>query len=91
MNEERQEVFALDIGTRTIVGLVMECQGKTYSILANKVIEHESRAMYDGRIHDVEAVSRSVNIVKSQLEKTLNRKLEKAAVAAAGKIGRAHV
>ncbi|WP_273039378.1 cell division FtsA domain-containing protein [Tepidanaerobacter syntrophicus] len=85
MNEERQEVFALDIGTRTIVGLVMECQGKTYSILANKVIEHESRAMYDGRIHDVEAVSRSVNIVKSQLEKTLNRKLEKAAVAAAGR------
>lgn len=80
-----QEVFALDIGTRTVVGLVMQKDGKDYKILAHEVIEHESRAMYDGQIHDVQAVAGSVKHIKQTLEHKIGCKLEKAAVAAAGR------
>ncbi|WP_296970753.1 cell division FtsA domain-containing protein [Tepidanaerobacter sp. EBM-38] len=85
MDKVGQEVFALDIGTRTVAGLVVSKQGKTYKILAHKVLEHESRVMYDGQIHDIEAVAKSVRAIKEDLEKKLNKKLEKAAVAAAGR------
>ncbi|WP_213973993.1 cell division protein FtsA [Tepidanaerobacter acetatoxydans] len=85
MNKVGQEVFALDIGTRTVAGLVVSKQCKTYKILAHKVLEHESRVMYDGQIHDIEAVAKSVRSIKEDLEKKLNKKLEKAAVAAAGR------
>lgn len=85
MNKVGQEVFALDIGTRTVAGLVVSKQGKTYKILAHKVLEHESRVMYDGQIHDIEAVAKSVRAIKEDLEEKLNKKLEKAAVAAAGR------
>ncbi|HHW02020.1 MAG TPA: cell division protein FtsA [Thermoanaerobacterales bacterium] len=80
-----QEVFALDIGTRTVVGLVVRKQEKGYKILAHKVMEHKGRAMYDGQIHDIEAVSDSVRQIKETLEGMLGRKLERAAVAAAGR------
>jgi cell division ATPase FtsA len=79
------EVFALDIGTRTIAGLIVRKEGKNYKILASRILEHESRVMYDGQIHDIEAVAKSVGIIKKELEKKLDRRLEKAAVAAAGR------
>jgi len=80
-----QEVFALDIGTRTVVGLMVRKQEKGYEILGSKVLEHTGRAMYDGQIHDVEAVAKSVRQIKESVENMLGRKLEKAAVAAAGR------
>ena len=85
MDKGGQEVFALDIGTRTIAGLVVRKQGKIYKILAHRILEHESRVMYDGQIHDIEAVAKSVGTIKAELEKKLDKKLEKAAVAAAGR------
>lgn len=80
-----QEVFALDIGTRTVVGVVVRKHEKGYEIVAHNVLEHKGRAMYDGQIHDVEAVADSVRQIKDSLEKKLGKKLEKAAVAAAGR------
>jgi len=80
-----QQVFALDIGTRTIAGLYVEKQENTYRIIDYEVLEHESRAMYDGQIHDVEKVAKSVKKVKERLEQKLNIKFAKAAVAAAGR------
>jgi cell division protein FtsA len=80
-----QEVFALDIGTRTVVGLVVRKRENGYEIIAHNVLEHKGRAMYDGQIHDVEAVAKSVRQIKESLEKKLGKKLEKAAVAAAGR------
>ncbi|HHY70890.1 MAG TPA: cell division protein FtsA [Thermoanaerobacterales bacterium] len=85
MDKGGQDVFALDVGTRTIAGLVVRKQGKTHKILAHKILEHESRVMYDGQIHDIEAVAKSVGNIKEDLEKQLDIKLEKAAVAAAGR------
>lgn len=83
--QDKNEVFALDIGTRTIVGMVVQKEGEVFRILAQETMEHGSRVMYDGQIHDIETVSKNVIKVKNSLEKQLGYKLEKAAVAAAGR------
>lgn len=80
-----QQVFALDIGTRTIAGLMVQKQEKIYKVIDYEILEHESRVMYDGQIHDIEEVAKSVRTVKERLEKKLHIKLERAAVAAAGR------
>lgn len=78
-------IFALDIGTRTVVGLVLLEEGKNLHLLASKVLEHEQRAMLDGQIHQVEEVARLLKQVKEELEKELNEPLNEVAIAAAGR------
>ncbi len=80
-----QEIFAVDIGTRTIVGIVLCKQNTNFKILGYEMIEHGSRAMYDGQIHDIEAVANSLTKIKNSLEKKLNKRFNKVAVAAAGR------
>ncbi|NSW82051.1 MAG: rod shape-determining protein [Syntrophothermus sp.] len=82
---ESQRVFALDVGTRTVTGLVLEKNGSDIRILGARTIEHETRAMYDGQIHDVEAVAAVINRIKKELEDELKMQLNQAAVAAAGR------
>lgn len=65
-----EPIFALDIGTRMVMGLVMiKNEDQTYEILASAQTEHRQRAMYDGQVHDVDEVARAVDKVKTQLEK----------------------
>ena len=64
-----QEIFAVDIGIRTIVGIVLCKQNTNFKILGYEMIEHGSRAMYDGQIHDIEAVANSLTKIKNSLEK----------------------
>jgi len=79
-------IFALDIGTRKIAGLLVDMDESGKMIVHDVVVrEHEHRAMLDGQIHDVEKVARAVSIVKSELESRNNVKLEKVAVALAGR------
>ncbi|MCQ6962927.1 rod shape-determining protein [Methanolobus chelungpuianus] len=75
--------FALDIGTRTVVGLIVE--GEPLEVKAACICEHDERSMHDGQIHDVEKVAEVVGKVKSELEKQLGYKLTKASVAVAGR------
>lgn len=82
---DQKFVFALDIGTRKIVGLVMEKTGDHFRVIGSEMREHQTRAMMDGQIHDVEAVAHSILDIKETLEARLNIKLESAAVAAAGR------
>ncbi|ADI03013.1 MAG TPA: hypothetical protein GXX39_02850 [Syntrophothermus lipocalidus] len=82
---ESQRVFALDVGTRTVTGLVLEKNASDIRILGARTIEHETRAMYDGQIHDVEAVAAVINRIKKELEDELKMQLNQAAVAAAGR------
>ena len=87
-----EPIFALDIGTRMVMGLVMtKNKEQGYEILASAQTEHRQRAMYDGQIHDVEEVARAVVRVKEQIEKKLQRPLKKVAVAAAGRALRTEV
>ncbi len=80
-----EHIFALDIGTRKIVGLVMEKQEENYLVLDSEMLEHKTRAMIDGQIHDVEAVASSILAIKSALESRLKITIKEAAVAAAGR------
>ncbi|WP_407282666.1 pilus assembly protein PilM [Methanolobus sp. WCC1] len=75
--------FALDIRTRTVVGLVTE--DGNLNIKAACVHEHNERSMQDGQIHDVEKVAKVVDEVRKDLEKETGFKLSKVAVAVAGR------
>lgn len=85
-NDKENLIFGLDIGTRTIIGIVGYQREKEFVILASQVVEHESRAMIDGQIHDVMAVVRTVQKVKNLLEEQIGFTLEKVAIAAAGRV-----
>lgn len=78
-------IFALDIGTRTVVGLVLLQEGENLHLLASKVLEHEQRAMLDGQIHQVDEVARLLKRVKEDLERELEEPLKEVAIAAAGR------
>lgn len=78
-------IFALDIGTRSVIGTVGIIKDKKFHVVAEHFVEHEERAMVDGQIHDVSLVASAVSNVKKQLENKLNVKLENVAIAAAGR------
>lgn len=79
-------IFALDIGTRTVVGIVGAEEEDKFKVIAVEVIEHKNRAMLNGQIHDISLVAEIVEEVKEKLEKKLGLKLEKVAIAAAGRV-----
>lgn len=79
-------VFALDIGTRSVVGIVGIPVKDKFEIQAVEIREHKKRAMLDGQVHDIEAVAGTVKEVKASLESKLGIKLEKVSIAAAGRV-----
>ncbi|HHV08866.1 MAG TPA: cell division protein FtsA [Clostridiales bacterium] len=80
-------VFGLDIGTRSIVGTVgYRKQNNQFVVIAQCMREHETRAMIDGQIHDIEMVSETIRNVKEELEKQVGRKLTEVCIAAAGRV-----
>ena len=79
-------VFALDIGTRTVIGIVGIYEKNYFNVLAAEIYEHKSRAMMDGQIHDIEKVAEVVREVKNRLEAVLGFTLKKVAIAAAGRV-----
>ncbi|BBB90249.1 MAG TPA: cell division FtsA domain-containing protein [Methylomusa anaerophila] len=81
---ENRLLFALDIGTRSVVGLIGEQAGNSIKLLAFDREEHHTRAMLDGQIHDVREVAEVLGNVKSRLEDRVGP-LKKVAVAAAGR------
>ena len=46
-------VFGLDIGTRSIVGVVGYMERNRFKVIAMAEQKHETRAMLDGQIHDI--------------------------------------
>ncbi len=79
-------VFGLDIGTRSIVGTVGYREGDIFIILAQESVEHETRAMLDGQIHDIAQVGNTIKRVKRDLEDKLDVKLTDVCIAAAGRV-----
>lgn len=78
------KLFALDIGTRSVVGIILEEHGESFHVVDILVEEHKERAMVDGQIHNVLKVAEIIQSVKEKLEKK-HGKLEKVSVAAAGR------
>lgn len=81
-----QLVFGLDIGTRSIVGTVGYKEGRNFIVVAQRVKEHETRAMVDGQIHDIGKVGETIREVKMQLEAAVGRRLNQVCIAAAGRV-----
>ena len=79
-------VFGLDIGTRSIVGVVGFLDRRGFHIVAMAQKEHETRAMLDGQIHDIYKVGDTIRNVKNELEKQLDRQLSDVCIAAAGRV-----
>ncbi|ERI90140.1 cell division protein FtsA [Clostridiales bacterium oral taxon 876 str. F0540] len=84
-------IFALDIGTRSLIGTVGIVKEKKFHCIAEQYLEHEERAMLDGQIHDINLVAIAVNNVKKSLEQQLGFKLNNVAIAAAGRFLRTSV
>ena len=85
MKDEQESIFALDIGTRTIVGAVLEEKNQQMNLKASEVIEHKNRSMLDGQIHNVMEVAKQVKTIKHKLEDKCNLSLDKVGIAAAGR------
>ena len=64
-------VFGLDIGTRSIVGTVGYKEKNTFKVVAQETRLHETRAMLDGQVHDIGAVSATIREIKEALEERL--------------------
>ena len=78
-------IFALDIGTRSVIGTVGIIRDKKFEVICEKYQEHEERAMVDGQIHDINLVSQVVDSIKRKIEKEIGFKLEEVSIAAAGR------
>ncbi|PKM46776.1 MAG: hypothetical protein CVV03_05190 [Firmicutes bacterium HGW-Firmicutes-8] len=85
MDMSESYIFALDIGTRSVVGVVMHETPKGLEIVASEHLEHQNRAMIDGQIHDIEQVAKAIKVVKEKLETKIGQTLTQVAVAAAGR------
>ena len=78
-------IFALDIGTRSIIGMVGIVEENRVHITAIEREDHAERAMIDGQIENIEKVSALADKVKKRLEAKVKTKLTRVCVAAAGR------
>lgn len=78
-------IFALDIGTRSIIGMVGRLEGERVNVLAVEKAEHAGRAMVDGQIENIDKVAGLAGEVKKRLEKQLDLELRRVSIAAAGR------
>ena len=68
-----KEIFALDIGTRKVMGIIARQLDDAIEILDVEAIEHPSRPMFDGQIHNIEEVAKTVRRLKEILESRQNK------------------
>ncbi|HBT48102.1 MAG TPA: hypothetical protein DEA73_09565 [Peptococcaceae bacterium] len=78
-------VFALDVGTRKVAGVILAREKTKLRLRAAVVQEHKERAMLDGQIHNVPLVAEVIQQVKEKLERKTRSPLTQVAVAAAGR------
>lgn len=81
-----QLVFGLDIGTRSIVGTVGYRDPKGFTVVAQTSKEHETRAMMDGQIHDINMVAATISEIRERLEQMTGRTYKDVCIAAAGRV-----
>lgn len=83
--EQEDYIFALDIGTRTLIGVLIVKEGEEYEVLTSKVIYHSTRAMMDGQIHNIQEVASRCSSLITDIEEESGLKIKKVALAAAGR------
>jgi cell division protein FtsA len=83
--QENNVIFALDIGTRSIIGVVGVVENKRLHVLDIEKQDHGQRAMLDGQIENIEQVAEVARVVIDRLEKRTKIHLTRVCVAAAGR------
>ncbi len=83
--QENDLIFALDIGTRSIVGIVGRLVKDRFQVLAVDSAEYSKRTMLDGQIDDIAGVAALARSVTDRLGHTLEVELKRVCVAAAGR------
>jgi len=83
--QQEGTIFALDIGTRSIVGVLGREEGGRFRVLDIEKEEHGRRAMLDGQIEDIAQVAAIARRVIDRLESRQHIRLKKVCVAAAGR------
>lgn len=86
IREDDDFVFGLDIGTRNVVGTVGQLLDDGFHVIAQCNREHQTRAMLDGQIHDINRVGATVLDVKKDLEAQIEFPLKNVCIAAAGRV-----
>lgn len=90
MNETKvngeELVFGLDIGTRSMVGTVGYRQGERFVVTAQEIRQHQTRAMLDGQIHDINRVAAAIADIRQSLQDKTGIKLDEVCIAAAGRV-----
>lgn len=81
-----QFVFGLDIGTRSLVGTIGYADARGFHVVAMEVMEHTTRAMVDGQVHDINVVGEEIKQVKAKLEAKIKKPLTSVCIAAAGRV-----
>src|SRR5699024_7254494 len=77
-------IFALDIGTQSVSGILLEQKGEQFSIIDYYTEQHAKRKMLDDQIKQVIKVTEVIKKVKTKLEEK-HGKLQDVSVAAAGR------
>src|SRR5699024_10241841 len=77
-------VFALDIGTQSVTGIVLQKNKQSFTVSDYYTMQHKERAMLDGQIQDVVQVADVIVKVKEHLE-SKHGPLKNVCVAAAGR------
>jgi cell division ATPase FtsA len=80
-----EPLFALDVGTRKVCGLLVEPGENGHRVLHYAVREHPGRAMLDGQVHVIAPAARVLAQVKEELERKSGLALDQAHVAVAGR------
>ena len=83
--EEGELIYALDIGTRSVIGMLGALEQGRIRILALEKQPHARRAMLDGQIEEIDQVAGAVSLMTDRLEEASGRRLTRACVAAAGR------
>lgn len=83
--EDKKTIFALDIGTRSVIGILGYWQDDNFVVIDSEQAFHSKRAMRDGQIEDIGLVASVVQNVKKALEERSGLKFTKVSIAAAGR------
>ncbi|GHU45932.1 hypothetical protein FACS1894120_1750 [Clostridia bacterium] len=89
LKPQGEDIFALDIGTRTVVGVFGHAEaaesGDVFVLRECVSAPHMKRAMIDGQIEDIRQVAKVVAKVKMEMEEKTGVAMERVSIAAAGR------
>ncbi len=80
-----EPIFALDIGTHSITGIIGTGEDKMFRIQEMYQLEYPRRAMRDGQIEDIDQVAATADKIRRELEERTKITLRTVHVAAAGR------